>query len=144
MDVQLETGLSVGNATFNTAHVRNLNAGDILAAQEDAERLVYVKDGSMALVMSPARMARESLRRQIARMSNSKGIIHNGPLSVDELGSLSADDLFRLQQGAELLDALTATSVSEGLIQRGRTDQGGGNSSVDSSAVCPPHGLEPA
>lgn len=144
VDVQLESGLSVGTTTFTHAHVRNLNAGDILAAQEEAERLVYTKNGSMALVMSPVRMARESLRRQVNSLTNAEGVTHNGPLSVEELSSLTTVDLHRLQQAAETLDALTATSVAEGLTLRGRTDAGGTKHPAGSDAVCPPDAVPTA
>lgn len=144
VDVQLETGLNVGSVTFTQAHVRNLNTGDILAAQEEAERLVYTKNGGMALVMSPIRMARESLRRQVSSLTNAEGVTHNGPLSGEELGRLTTADLHRLQQAAETLDALTATSVAEGLILRGRTDAGGTERPAGGKPLCPSDAVQSA
>lgn len=122
--VTLQSGVTLGGLVLTVAHVRQLTAGDILDAQEEAERLVYAKDG-MALVMSPARMARASLCRQVARLETADGQKHDGPLSADELARFSAVDLMRLQQAAEVLDAIPAL-VSEGAEKRGRAAAGSG------------------
>lgn len=127
MVVALAGPLSLGGIDVTTAHVRKLNAGDILAAQEEAERLVYTATGDMALVMSPARMARASLCRQIARLESVDGKKHDGPLAPDELDRFSLVDLDRVQAAAALLDktvGLTPGAVVQAADQRGRTVAG--------------------
>lgn len=73
MTVPLADGITLGETTYVRATLRQLTAGDILEAQEEAERLVYAKDGTLSLVMSPARMGREALRRQVARLEGESG-----------------------------------------------------------------------
>lgn len=119
-------GLELGRVHYTRAVLRQLSAGDILAAQEEAERLVYAKDGTLSLVMSPARMGREALRRQIARLEGESGESYDGPLSVEELSRLSGRDLAALQAGTELLDSVAATTA-EALRDRGRSAAGGGD-----------------
>ena len=120
VNVPLADGLDLGRTRYARAVLRQLNAGDILAAQEEAERLVYARDGALSLVMSPARMGREALRRQ----EGESGESYDGPLSVEELSRLSGRDLAALQAGTELLDSVAATTA-EALRDRGRSAAGG-------------------
>lgn len=126
VSVPLADGLLLGKVTYTRAILRQLTAGDILEAQEEAERLVYARDGTLSLVMSPARMGREALRRQIARLENDCGEVFDGPLGVEELGRVSGRDLAALQAGVEVLDAAGARSA-EALQARGRSAAGRGN-----------------
>lgn len=126
MTVALADGLTLGGATYDRAVLRQLTAGDILEAQEEAERLVYAKDGTLSLVMSPARMGREALRRQVARLEGEGGQTFEGPLGVEELGRLSGRDLAALQAGVELLDQ-AAVKSAEAAQNRGRAFAGGGS-----------------
>lgn len=136
--VTLQDGLTVSGDTYNVAIVKHLTAGEILDAQEEAERLVYAKDGSMGLVMSPARMAREALRRQVAKLENTNGK-HDGPLNAKELGQFSSEDLSRLQAATALLDFSTALAA-EGVQSRGRTAAGSGTIAADNGSDSPQSG----
>lgn len=126
VSIPLPDGLTLGGVTYTRAIVRQLTAGDILEAQEEAERLVYARDGTLSLVLSPARMGREVLRRQIAHLKTEGGETFDGPLGVEELGRMSGRDLAALQAGTELLDA-AATKVSEAVQARGRSAAGRGD-----------------
>ncbi len=145
VSVSLSDGLDLGQVRYVRAVLRQLNAGDILAAQEEAERLVYAKDGTLSLVMSPARMGREALRRQITKLEAEDGQQYDGPLSVEELARLSGRDLAAVQTGAELLDAAVvaaqrltngdssaaaAARSAEALRDRGRSAAGHGDSAA--------------
>lgn len=124
--VPLADVLPLGKVTYTRAILRQLTAGDILEAQEEAERLVYAKDGTLSLVMSPARMGREALRRQVSSLEGESGETFDGPLAVEELGRLSGRDLAALQAGVELLDSVAARNA-EALQARGRSAAGRGN-----------------
>lgn len=123
--VELDHGLTLGDATYRVAHLRQLSAGDIFDAQEAAERVVETRTG-LAMVLSPSAFGRELLGRQVARLEDGDGQIHNGPLSRAELARLRPADLERLQSRADALDAVAALSLAEGADARGRSDQGGG------------------
>lgn len=140
--VNLRDGVTIGNVSFTTAYVCQLKAGDILDAQEEAERLVYTNEGGMALVMSPARMARASLRRQVARLAvqdMDKIVEHHGPLSAEELNLFSVEDLERLQTAATLLDN-AAAMVTGGMDARGRSAAGSGTAPAAVGPVDPQNG----
>lgn len=124
--VPLADGLPLGKVTYTRAILRQLTAGDILEAQEEAERLVYARDGTLSLVMSPARMGREALRRQVARLEGESGETFDGPLAVEDLGRCTGSDLAALQAGVELLDSVAARNA-EALQARGRSAAGRGN-----------------
>ncbi len=123
--VELDHGLTLGNATYRVAHLRQLAAGDIFDAQEAAERVVETRTG-LAMVLSPSAFGRELLGRQVARLEDEDGQVHSGPLSRAELARLNPADLERLQARADSLDAVAALSLAEGADARGRADQGGG------------------
>lgn len=141
VSVELE-GVVLGGLRLARAHVRQLSAGDILDAQEEAERLVYAADGGMALVMSPARMARAALRRQVARLAAKEGDQeHHGPLSAEELNAFSLADLDRLQAAAALLDkAAVLGGRGQAVEARGRTDAGGGEHAPAAGTAGPQSG----
>jgi phage FluMu protein gp41 len=120
--------LTLGGVEFIRAQLRELTAGDILAAQEASEKVVQQRDGSLALVGSPAAMGRELLCRRIAWLHSDDGTKHDGPLSTAELGRMSPEDLHALQQAADALDALLALRAGEKLAQRGRNAGGGAES----------------
>ena len=116
--VELKDGLAVGAMTYHTLLLRALTARDLLEAQDAAEKVVTTKDG-LALVASPARLARELLRRQVKCLAED-GLTHNGPLGLEELGRLSLRDIAAVQAGADAMDAADALRVGEGMDRRGR------------------------
>lgn len=100
MQVVLIHGLSYGKDAEEVkqfdVELRELNAGDLIEAEQASERMVMTPKGP-ALLASPATMGYEMMRRSIASI----GVIQ-GPLSMALLKTLHQDDL-------ELL--LTATNV---------------------------------
>lgn len=137
----LQDGITIGSVRYTRAILRQLCAGDILEAQEEAERLVYGKDGSLSLVMSPARMGREALRRQVLRLIAENGESLDGPLGMVELGRLSGRDLAAIQAGIELLDS-GASKTAEALGERGRACAGNCNGVANGSSSGPQNGDE--
>ncbi len=137
----LQDGIIIGSVCYTKAILRQLSAGDILEAQEEAERLVYGKDGSLSLVMSPARMGREALRRQVLRLTSEAGESLDGPLGIAELGRLSGRDLAAIQAGIELLDS-GASKTAEALGERGRIEAGKCNGVANGGACSPQNANE--
>ena len=118
VQINLGTGLKIGDVVHLEAEIRETTAGDIVEAMEESEKLVMVpgpKGQEPQLVASPTLVGINTLRRQIVRIGTYKG-----PLSLSELKRLTPDDLNSLQLQAELLDA---ASVAE-LASRGRDDSG--------------------
>jgi len=130
---------TLGGVVFTRAELRDLTAGDVLEAQEASEKVVQKQDGSLALVGSPAAMGRELLCRRIALLRSEDGQKHNGPLSAAELGRMSPDDLYTLQNAADALDVIMALRAGERLQARGRND-GGGQKSAQSGPLLVSYG----
>ena len=124
-EVSLENGIAVGGVTYRRAVLRQLSAGDLMEAQEAAERLVHTAGGELALVSSPARMGMETLRRQVARLTGGDGPDFHGPLETTQFNALSAVDLKLLENGLDLLDKHFAAAMDK-LARRGRPAAGGG------------------
>jgi len=115
VEVQLSKGLKLGEQTQTLAVLRELTAGDIIAASEAAEKLVQTVDGPM-FVQSPARMGIELLALQVERVGDIPA-----PISVNMLSMLCEEDLALLQDKADELDDAVAEAVSD----RGRDDPSG-------------------
>jgi len=115
VEVQLSKGLKLEEQAQTIAVLRELTAGDIIAASEAAEKLVQTVDGPM-LVKSPARMGIELLTRQIESIGDIPA-----PISVNMLGMLCEEDLALLQGKADELD----DAVAEAVNNRGRDDPSG-------------------
>lgn len=118
--------LTLGEVEYVRARLRELTAGDILDAQEASEKVVQQRDGSLALVGSPAAMGRELLRRRVACLHGAGGERHLGPLSAAELGRMSPEDLHAVQTAADTLDMLAGMRAGEKIASRGRNAGGGG------------------
>ena len=112
--VTLIHGLRVGESVLREAELRELTAGDILDAQDSAEKLVQTAAGPQ-LVASPARVGVELLRRQIVRIGDVAG-----PVSLGEIRKLHPDDLELLQRAAAQLDAAAAAETGHSVAERGR------------------------
>ncbi len=126
LEVKLKHGLTVGNDCLTEAVLREPTAGDILTAQEQAEKLQYVlDDGKLipTLLSSPALMGAHLLCCQIVRIGDL-----SGPLALKDFKRLHPEDLALLQQTAEQLDGAIATeAASQAVTQRGRDDASGGD-----------------
>lgn len=119
----LKHGLTVGEDLLKEVTLREVNAGDIIKATEESEKLVFAqiaKDKTEPmLVTSPALMGINILRRQIASIGNL-----SGPVDLSLLEKLSGDDLDLLQTKAEELETAALTeSASPAVTQKGRRDK---------------------
>lgn len=128
--VDLNDGLTVGIELLKTAYIRTVDAGMVIDANEESEKLVYSLDETgravPTLVPSPTLVGVHVLRRQIVRLEGI-GKPYSGPLSLDELKSLSAADLNLIQAKANELDnAVDAKDASRSVTHGGRPDAGDG------------------
>lgn len=127
IDITLTHGLTVGTDILKDAVLREPTAGDIIDAQEEAEKLVYAVDPDTgrlvpSLVASPTMVGVHVLRRQIVKIGNL-----SGPIELDMLKRLHPDDLNLLQAKADRLDAAAnAETASREVTRRGRDDSHGG------------------
>ncbi|MEW4983067.1 MAG: phage tail assembly protein [Cycloclasticus sp.] len=125
VEVPLEHGLKLGEAILKVATLRESTAGDVIEAQEEAEKLIMVPDenGQLQpqLVPSPTMVGVHVLRRQIKSIDDV-----SGPLSLEQLKTLHPEDLNALQNMANKLDQ-AAEVVAEAIETRGRSDQSGEN-----------------
>lgn len=117
IEFKLKTGLAIGKDEKKIFHfevvLREPKAGDIIEAQEESEKLVYKVHGEKiepALVISPTSMGINVLRRQIISIGDIKG-----PLHMDILKKLTAEDFSIIQDKAQELD-----NASMELVERGR------------------------
>ncbi|ADU63399.1 MAG: phage tail assembly protein [Pseudodesulfovibrio sp.] len=112
----LVTGLPVGDEFLRDVTLREVRAGDIIEAQEEAEKLVHTPGGP-ALVASPTLLGLGVLRRQIVSIGNVQG-----PISLKELKRLTPHDLGMIQAEADRLDAAVAMALARQGADRGRSD----------------------
>jgi len=113
----LKHGLKVGDDMLNDVVMRELFSKDIFEASEASEKLVTVGEGKHAsteFVISPTRMSKETLCRQIKTIGNVQG-----PISTQMLGKLHPEDLELLEQYSQVLEG---TIAPEEVAQRGRPD----------------------
>lgn len=92
--------------------LRELTVADVLAAQEEAEKVVATPTG-YALVMSPTRLGMQTIRRQIRSIGKVQG-----PLSLNDMGKLHPDDLAIITRHIDGLEEAVLQEVDS----RGRTD----------------------
>lgn len=119
VQVQLYDGVQVGDRTVYDLVMRAPTAGDLLAAQEAAERPVPTPEG-WKLLISEARMGAETLRRQVVKIGGD-----SGPMELATMQKLSAGDLGVLQMHAQEIDV----TIAEALSTRGRSDGADGDDS---------------
>lgn len=121
LPVTLIHGLKIGETECKDVVLREASAGDVLDAQEAAERLMMVpnSDGGFEpmLVVSPSRVGVEVLRRQIVSIGDL-----SGPLDLKLMHRLHPEDLNRLLAKSEQLDGAAVAQTQEGATQRGRGD----------------------
>lgn len=123
--VILENGLKIGDVVHSEVELKEPTAGDIFAAQDAAERLVFAPspDGKSlepTLVVSSAKMGREILRRQIVRI----GEVKSKDIDDELFGRLSAVDLGLIEHAASELDAASVSAMRRA-ADRGRDDEAG-------------------
>jgi phage FluMu protein gp41 len=122
---ELIHGLALGEKLHKHVELRAPTAGDVIDAQEEAEKLVYaMQDGNLApqLVTSPSLAGTHVLRRQIVKLGEIQG-----PLDLDVLRKLHLEDFELIQvKVAELDQALAARRAASEVNTRGRDDGGGG------------------
>ena len=127
VELTLVHGLEIGKDILKDAVLREPSAGDIIEAQEEAEKLVYAVEPDSgrlvpSLVASPTMVGVHVLRRQIVKIGNL-----SGPIELDMLKCLHPEDFARLQAKADELDAATTAEIaSREVAQRGRDDGNGG------------------
>ncbi|AXF74868.1 phage tail assembly protein [Erwinia tracheiphila] len=110
MQIQLIHGLCYGQGDDMVrqfdVELRELNAGDLIEAEQASEKMVMTPKGP-ALLSSPAMMGYEMVRRSIARI----GVIQ-GPLSMALLKTLHQDDLELLLKATNLQSDAAITTVN--------------------------------
>lgn len=105
IECKLEKGITVGSRTHRLAILKEHDAGMVIDATADSERVVVV-DGQPHLVSSPNSVGLQVLRRQVVSLGDIKG-----PLEMEQLRLLSAEDLNRLQDHAERLEFATQLAM---------------------------------
>jgi phage FluMu protein gp41 len=104
--VTLHDGLKVGDHTYRQVTLRSLTAGQLMDAQRAAEQ-VYPVGSDFVVMASPVQMAAEVLAKKVQKIDD-----YPGPLTLQQLRSLSATDLDLLRAGADDLDTAIAASVA--------------------------------
>lgn len=103
----LTDGLTVGKTINKDVELREVSAGDLIDATEDAERVVLTGEGYQ-LLTSPTMVGLHTLCRQIVRIGD-----HPGPLTIAELKKLSGRDLNMIQDEANKLDQATLAEATD-------------------------------
>ena len=93
--------------------LRELTGGDMIEAEVASEKMVMTPKGPV-LLSSSAIMGFELLRRSVARVGEIQG-----PLSMDQLKSLSAEDLALLLDHSNM-NSSAAINTVQGVIAEGR------------------------
>ena len=127
----LATGITQGDTTHTSCVLCEPNAGALIAANEESEKVVMVpvalddKGNAITepqLVISPSLISVHLLRRQIQSIGEIKG-----PIEIEIFNKLTAKDLEAIQAKAAELDA-AADNASRTVAQSGRQDRAGGES----------------
>ncbi len=119
---KLDHGIQTDKTTHFDVELRELTAGDIIEAEEEAEKLVNAGTSTQpqyALVRSDIKASMAILRRQIARIGDIQG-----PISEYELKKLHPEDLFIIQKHADAMDKAAAQvstqDVGQSVAARGK------------------------
>ena len=116
--IELTTPVMIGAEECRVVTLREVSAGDVIEAQEEAEKLVMTLDGPQ-LLASPSLVGLGVLRRQVVKIGENI----DGPVDVATLKRLSVTDLNALQDAADAMDRTLEAEVAKAqLAKRGRTD----------------------
>ncbi|MCR9657266.1 phage tail assembly protein [Vibrio parahaemolyticus] len=116
---KLDHGLKTSEKTHFEVELRELTAGDIIEAEEDAEKLVNAGTATApnyVLVRSDIKASMAILCRQIARIGDIQG-----PMEQRDLKKLHPEDLFMIQQHADAMDKAAAQSTGVVVAERGKS-----------------------
>lgn len=91
--------------------LRELTVGDVLAAQEEAEKVVATPTGYV-LVMSPTRLGIQTMRRQISAVGKIQG-----PLSLSDMEKLNPEDMTLISRHLNGLEGALLKEIDD----RGRS-----------------------
>jgi phage FluMu protein gp41 len=120
----LKHGYKVGDEVYRDYVLREANAGDVIEANEESEKLVVFPnaEGRMEpqFVPSPTMVGVHVLRRQVKVI----GPI-SGPLPLVAMKTLHTDDMTQLQNDAEKLEQVEEIEALQAVAHRGRSDSGG-------------------
>ena len=128
IEFTLDTGISIDGNAQTACVLCEPNAGQIVAANEESEKVVMVPvmlDDNGApitepqLVISPSLVSVHLLRRQIKQIGEIKG-----PIEIEIFNKLSAKDLETIQGKAAELDQ-AANNASKVVAQVGRQNRAG-------------------
>ncbi len=103
----LPDGLKIGEEVHKEAELREASAGDMIAAMSDTEKVIATPEGYQ-IAANPALVGIAVLGRQIVRIGT-----HKGPLTMAEMGYLSAMDLSLLQAEADKLEQAALNRIAE-------------------------------
>jgi len=128
VDFALKTGISQGDTAHTNCVLREPCAGDVIAANEESEKVVMVPVAldetgqpitEPQLVISPSLVSVHLLRRQIDSIGEIKG-----PIEIEIFNKLTSEDLLEIQSQAAKLEQ-AANKASRTVTQSGRPDSAG-------------------
>ena len=119
-EFDLKDGLKIGDKDGVQKHVvlRELTAGDIIEASQASERVAFTQSGETVLTSSPSLLGVLLLCQQIKRLGDL-----DGPIPLNVLKRLSADDFTVLQQKSDAFDQ-SLRQASKDLENKGRGEGG--------------------
>jgi phage FluMu protein gp41 len=117
--IELTTPVKIGDEECRQVILREASAGDVIEAQEEAEKLIMTPDGPQ-LIASPSLVGLGVLRRQVVKIGDKV----DGPVDVATLKRFSVFDLNALQDAADTMDAALDAEVAKAKMdKRGRTGE---------------------
>lgn len=119
--IPLTTPVTIGKNECHEIILREATGGDVIEAQEEAEKLVMTADGPQ-LVASPSLVGLGVLRRQVVKVGEV-----DGPVDLATLKRLSVHDLNEVQGRADAMDtAMESAALKARAEKRGRTGEQNG------------------
>jgi phage FluMu protein gp41 len=100
MTIMLRHGLKVGDAVHYEAELREIDAGDILDAIAESEKMVMTPNGTFQMVRSPILATVAVIRRRLVRIGS-----FEGPFTTEILRALLASDFALLAGASDKMDS---------------------------------------